>query len=150
MGMYKVQQAYLESEILQADPLRLVQLLYRGAIEAVGKARLHVQRGEIKARSVQITKAMDILAELASSMDLERGGDLAKNLVVLYDYMIAQLQTANFQQVEGPLVEVEKLLTTLAEAWEQIAPQSLSGNAMELAACASGEEAGYSPRSFVY
>ncbi|MBL8293699.1 MAG: flagellar export chaperone FliS [Bryobacterales bacterium] len=148
--MYQVRQAYLESEILQADPLRLVQLLYRGAIEAVGKARLHLQRGEIKARSAQITKAMDILAELASSMDLERGGDLAKNLVMLYDYMIAQLQTANFQQVEGPLVEVEKLLTTLAEAWEQIAPQTLPGSSMELAACASGEEAGYSPRSFVY
>lgn len=148
--MYQVQQAYLESEILQADPLRLVQLLYRGAIEAVGKARLHLQRGEIKARSAQITKAMDILGELTSSMDLERGGDLAKNLVMLYDYMSAQLQTANFQQIEGPLVEVEKLLTTLCEAWEQIGPRSISGSAMELAACASGDEAGYSPRSFVY
>lgn len=149
--MYQVQQAYLESEILQADPLRLVQLLYRGAIEAVGKARMHLQRGEIKARSAQITKAMDILAELATSVDLERGGELGQNLVLLYDYMNAQLQTANFQQVEGPLVEVEKLLHTLLEGWEQIVPQPVSSGApMELAACAAGDEAGYSPRSFMY
>jgi len=149
--MYQVQQAYLESEILQADPLRLVQLLYRGAIEAVGKARMHLQRGEIKARSAQITKAMDILAELATSVDLERGGELGQNLVLLYDYMNTQLQTANFQQVEGPLVEVEKLLHTLLEGWEQIVPQPVSsGAAMELAACAAGDETGYSPRSFMY
>lgn len=149
--MYQIQQAYLESEILQADPLRLVQLLYRGAIEAVGKARIHVQRGEIKARSAQIIKAMEILAELASSVDLERGGDLARNLVRLYDYMTAQLQTANSQQAEAPLAEVEKLLNTLLEGWEQIAPQPVSSEvAMELAACAAGDEMGYSPRSFMY
>lgn len=148
--MYQVQQAYLESEILQADPLRLVQLLYRGAIGAVGKARVHLKQGEIKARSAQITKAMDILAELSSSLDLERGGGLAKNLEMLYDYMSTQLHTANFQQTEAPLVEVEKLLSTLCDAWDQITPQPSAGNAMELAACASGDEVGYSPRSFVY
>jgi len=149
--MYQAQQAYLESEILQADPLRLVQLLYRGAITAVGKARMHLQRGEIKPRSAQITKAMDILAELAASVDLERGGDLGQNLVMLYDYMSAQLQTANFQQVEGPLVEVEKLLATLLEAWEQIAPQPVSSGAeKEHPAYAGADDGGYSPRSFVY
>lgn len=148
--MYQPQHAYLESEVLQAEPLKLVQLLYRGAIEAVRKARTHVRQGEIRPRSEQITKAMDIITELATSVDRERGGELAMNLVELYDYMQRQLQAANFQQVEGPLAEVESLLSTVAEAWDQIAPEPASAGLNMAAYAGSSDDSGYSPRSFVY
>jgi flagellar protein FliS len=150
--MYQAQQAYLEGDVLQADPLQLIQLLYRGALDAVARARRHLRQGEIKARSQQITRAIEILAELASSVDLERGGELARNLILLYDYMVAQLQQANFEQAEGPLVEVEKLLSTLADAWDQIAPRTSVTAVTEMAAysTAAGDEAGYTSRSFVY
>ncbi|MCC6585895.1 MAG: flagellar export chaperone FliS [Bryobacterales bacterium] len=148
--MYQPQHAYFETEVLQAEPLKLVQLLYNGAIEAVQKARIYVRQGQIRPRSEQITKAMDILTELATSVDRERGGELATNLVELYDYMQRQLQAANFQQIEEPLAEVEKLLSTMAEAWNQIAPEP-AGAGLNMAAYAgSSDDGGYSPRSFVY
>lgn len=111
--------AYVEHEILQADPIRLVQLLYRGALEAVGKARVHLGQGNIKERSQQITKAADILNELTLSLDRERGGEIAANLAELYDYLQRRLQDANFRQAEDPLIEAERLLSTLLEAWDQ-------------------------------
>ena len=114
--------AYVENEILQADPIRLVQMLYRGALLAVGKARVHVHERDIAARSRQITKASEIINELTLSLNYEQGGEVARNLVELYDYMQRRLQDANFRQVEEPLVELERLLTTLLEAWEQCAP----------------------------
>ena len=148
--MYQPQHAYFESEVLQAEPLKLVQLLYHGAIEAVQKARLYVRQGQIRPRSEQITKAMDIITELATSVDRERGGELATNLVELYDYMQRQLQTANFQQVEEPLAEVESLLKTLAEAWDQISPEPAAAELNMAAYAGSSDDSGYSPRSFVY
>ncbi len=36
---------YLEAEVLNADPLKLVRMLYRGAIEAAGAARGHLTPG---------------------------------------------------------------------------------------------------------
>lgn len=122
MSFY-ARQAYVETEILQADPMRLVQLLYQAALDAVGKARTHVRQGNIAQRSRQITRGMEILVELGQSLDRERGGEVASNLAMLYDYMQTRLQEANLVQMEPPLVEVEGLLSTLQEAWNHCATQ---------------------------
>ena len=109
---------YLENQILQTDPIRLVQLLYRAVLAALGKARIHVREGKIVERSHQISKAGDIVNELTLSINRSQGGEIAATLVELYSYMQTRLQDANFRQVEEPLAEVETLLTTLLEAWE--------------------------------
>ena len=64
-------EAYIEDEILTADPVKLVQMLYRGAMEAIADARVKLARGDIKGRSGAVTKAVEILAELSSSLDHE-------------------------------------------------------------------------------
>ncbi len=114
--------AYVENEILQADPISLIQMLYRGAIEAVGKARGFLHEGKIQDRSRQISKAAEIINELTLSLDREKGGEIAVNLAELYDYLQRLLQDANFRQVEEPLIEAAQLLTTLQEAWAHCAP----------------------------
>jgi flagellar protein FliS len=113
---------YLEAEVLDADPVKLVNLLYRGALEAVAAARGHVAGGRIGPRSGQIMKAWDILHELTQSLDRARGGELARNLAALYAYAQQRLLDANAQQSDAPLAEVEKLLGTLAQAWREVAP----------------------------
>jgi len=123
-------QTYRDAEILQADPMQLVRLLYRGAIEAVGKARVHVRNRDIKERSRQITKAAEIVAELISALDLERGGEFAKGLLRLYEYIQFLLQTANFEQTEEPLREAANLLGILAEGWEQCQVAPAAGPAL--------------------
>jgi flagellar protein FliS len=116
------EKAYLETEVSQADPVALVCLLHRAALSAVGKARIHLRQKEIGARSRQITRAMETLAELVVALDHERGGELARRLIELYDYMGRRLQEANFHQTEPPLVEVERLLGTLLEGWDGCRP----------------------------
>jgi len=113
---------YLETSVMQADPMALVKMLYRAAIDSVSRARMHLTRGEIRQRSLAISKAQEILSELAQAVDQKRGGDLAVRLLDLYDYMGRRLQEANFSQVEPPLVEVERLMTTLLEGWEMCPP----------------------------
>jgi flagellar protein FliS len=110
-------QAYLESQVFSASPLQLVHMLYRGALEAVRAARRDLSAGAIASRSQQITKAWNILAELALSTDRERGGGVARNLVELYTYMQRLLMDANCRQADEPLAETERLLATLEAAW---------------------------------
>jgi flagellar secretion chaperone FliS len=114
--------AYLESRVLSASPLELVRLLYGAGIESVREARRCLAVGDIAGRSGRISKAHDILTELAASLDLERGGDLSRRLGQLYDYMQRNLIEANLRQEDGPLSEVLALLSTLSEGWQAVAP----------------------------
>ena len=124
--MYLAHATYRENEIMMADPLELVRILYRAAIGAVVSARRHVREGSIRDRSSQITRASEIVNELLLSVDRERGGQIAARLVELYDYMQRRLQEANFGQVEEPLAEVEGLMRTLLDAWEQCRPMPVA------------------------
>ncbi len=108
----------LDDLVLEADPLTLVTLLYRGAVDAVRAGRASLAKGDIAERSRQISKATSIVNELAMSLDHSQGGEVSRNLAELYDYMARRLNQANREQIEQPLTEVESLLTTLLEAWQ--------------------------------
>ena len=114
--------AYLEAEILSADPVKLVTILYRAAIEAVGAARQHLKAGFIRERSRRITKASEIIHELRRSLDHNQGGEISRSLAELYEYMQTRLIEANTKQIDPPLAEVEKLLSTLLDAWHAATP----------------------------
>ena len=116
--------AYQNSEVLEAGPVQLICLLYRAAREAAVRARQHHHRGAVFERGREISRAVELIAELAGCVDPGHGGDIAVNLIRLYDYMQHRLQQAHLEQSAEPLVEVETLLKTLETGWEQIAPGS--------------------------
>lgn len=116
-------QSYFEDELVDTSPLKLVQLLYRGALDSIAAARRYVRLGDIHARSRAITKAMLIVTELSRSLSAEQGGELSRNLAGLYAYVQKLLIQANFEQREKPLEEAERLLETLAEAWAALIPE---------------------------
>ena len=111
---------YEENRILSASPLELVRILYTAATRAVQNARQHLRAGDISARSREITKAQEILLELATSVDPSKAPQVSERLLALYDYMQAQLVEANTQQKDGPLAVVDSLLDTLQGAWSQV------------------------------
>jgi flagellar secretion chaperone FliS len=120
--------AYLESRILSADPLELVRLLYQAATAAVRDARRYLAEGDISARSRSISKACDILTELATSLDHTHCEEMSRRLAQLYDYMQRRLLQANMEQADSPLAETLGLLSTLSEAWDGVHAQQQPAN----------------------
>jgi len=118
--------AYLESRVLTADPMELIRMLYGHALFLVADARFSLAHGDIAARSKSISRTIAILSELDGSLDHEVGGSISRNLAELYHYMRQRLLTANLQQKDAPLAEVESLLKTLGEAWKGISAGSAS------------------------
>jgi len=114
--------SYQEAEILSAEPLQLVLLLYRGALDEIVRARGCLAMRDIAGRARAVNKAIRIIAELALSLNREQGGDISRGLVELYDYIQRLLIDANCRQADGPLAEAQNLMTTLQEAWEHCAP----------------------------
>jgi flagellar protein FliS len=118
--------AYLETRVLSADPVELVNILYEYATLRVQEARHCLALEDIAGRAKAITKTIAILGELESSLDHKLGGQIASNLAGLYRYMRERLTVANLKQADGPLGEVEALLKTLGEAWQAIGPQKVA------------------------
>jgi flagellar protein FliS len=112
-------QTYLENEIFSATPLRLIQIMYAAALDTIAAARRSLRAGEIRARSRAITKAMRIVAELSRCLNRGAAGELSENLAQVYGYVLKLLLESNAKQIEAPLGEAERLLTILAEGWNQ-------------------------------
>ena len=113
-------QDYRRTNVITADPKRLVLMCYEGAIEnlKIGKQRYIEKDYEGKGKA--ITKAQDIINELLCSLDFEKGGAIAKNLDSLYNYMSRRIIHADVNNDIKTIDEVIGMLNELKSAWEDI------------------------------
>jgi len=115
------QQIGSDSDILGADPHRLIVLLFDGAEAALIKAQDCLAAQDVPGRSDALLKAIDIISSgLSASLNLEQGGEVAQNLKSLYDYMVSRLIHANIHQDPRAISEVQKLLGEVAGAWREM------------------------------
>ncbi|OCA55927.1 flagellar export chaperone FliS [Photorhabdus namnaonensis] len=113
----------MESEIMNASPYQLIQILFNGALSALRRAIILMEQGNIAEKGAAISKAINIIDNgLKQGLDNEKGGELAHNLASLYDYMTQRLLHANLRNDEPAITEVIKLLTEISDAWRQIGP----------------------------
>lgn len=125
----------VESNVIAADPHKLISMLYQGAILAIANAKNAIQRKDIPAKCAAISKALLIVDEgLNASLDKKVGGELAGNLSSLYNYMCTRLAQANMKNDVAALDEVATLLTDLKGAWDNIRPSATSSTSSPMSA----------------
>jgi len=114
--------AYKEIQIKTANQIRLIVMLYDGAIRHLNLAIDAFGDGHRRYDAVNshLIAAQDILSELTASLDFDKGGVLAKNLFSLYSFMNRRLLDGNLKKDPAPLAEVKKMLGDLREAWDEI------------------------------
>lgn len=111
---------YVELKVLSASPLELVTMLYRAAIDSLEEARRGLASGESKRRAEAVARACGVIIELTQSLDNEQGGELSRNLLELYDYILRRIHESNREGDDAGFREVIRLLSTLLEGWESI------------------------------
>ena len=136
---------YAENEILHQTGVELVCLLYSEVIARVSLALDALDLSQSRARGEAIGGAMAIVVELQGSLDRDAGGEIAKDLARLYDYIQDRLITGHAERSAEPLVEVRNLLQNLLAGWQEcraalddeLVPEPLQ----ELAAAGGGSRA---------
>lgn len=114
----------LESDVLGADPHRLIVLLFDGAEAALNRAQNCIAARDIPGKSDALVKAIEIINDgLAASLNVEAGGELASNLKALYDYMVSRLIHANAHMDPIAISEVQRLIGEIAGAWREMGTQ---------------------------
>jgi len=112
--------------VAAADPHRLILMLIDGALERLASARGCIQRNDLIEKARLLNRAVSIIGELRSSLDMQRGGQIAANLSELYDYMCRRILKASSEnRVEG-LDEVATLLHEIRAAWVGIGKEARS------------------------
>ena len=114
------QNAYKKASVNTLDQTKLIIMLYDGAIKNASFAVEHMKSGQIEKVHDCLIKTKNIVTELMATLNMDRGGDIAKNLQSLYSYMFSQLIEANMNKKTEPVVIVIDLLKELRAAWTKI------------------------------
>ena len=114
------QNAYKKASVNTLDQTKLIIMLYDGAIKNASFAVEHMKSGQIEKVHDCLIKTKNIVTELMATLNMDKGGDIAKNLQSLYSYMFSQLIEANMNKKTEPVVIVIDLLKELRAAWTQI------------------------------
>src|SRR5690554_3941791 len=110
----------VESEVNYASPYRIIQMLMEKALSKLATAKGCIARNDIAEKSRQITWGMNIIQGLRTSLDAEKGGEIAANLDALYEYMGRRLLEANVNNDVAVLDEVSSLLMEVKAGWDNI------------------------------
>ncbi len=115
------QYRYQATAIETGSPVDLVVRLYQGVIRFTERGANAVQARNIEGAHESFTRAEAIVRELAGTLNFERGGEIAPNLMAVYDYALGRLVEANCQKRVEPAHEVVELFRSLLTAWQEVA-----------------------------
>ena len=129
------QNAYKKASVNTLDQNKLIIMLYDGAIKNANFAVQYMESGDIEKVNDSLIKTKNIVTELLATLNMEQGGEIAKNLKSLYSYMFSLLIEANMEKKSEPVLTVIDLLKELRGAWVQIKekkkPEEKKGNASD-------------------
>lgn len=120
---------YLTQQVMTASPAKLVSMLYDKAISSLKEAEAAIAAGQIEARWKANAKAIEIISHMWSTLDVEKGGEIAQNLDSLFSYMINRLPEVDFRNDPEPARDVIALLEPLRDAWRELARKEGSAGA---------------------
>ncbi len=123
----KASNTYKMQRIMTASGTKLVAMLYDKAIVSLNEAAQAAEANNVEARWNANLRAQEILMHLASTLDHEGGGDIAKNLDQLYRFMLNRLLWVDLNNDPAPAREVIGLLEPLRQSWHELAGQNVAG-----------------------
>ncbi len=103
-----------------ADAHNLVRILYQELLSSLDRARDGLSAADLAAKSAHVSKALTIIHVLATSLDFERGGDVAQSLSQLYEWARRKVIEASRNNLIPAIEEVHKAISEIANAWNTI------------------------------
>ncbi len=110
---------YLEQQIATATPAMLTAMLFDGLVASALRAMDALEAGAASDARRSLLRAQEIVLELRSSLDHAAGGDLARNLDRLYEFIYHKLVTASVgNDIAGLRVAVD-IASSLRDTWRE-------------------------------
>jgi len=121
MSAHRGLSTYRQTQVQSRTPLELVVLLYDGALKFLHLAREAIERRDLVARRDASERALAIISELQSTLNMAEGGEIAQQLDELYGFANLKVLEAAKDNSVTPLDDAIRVLHTLRESWVSIA-----------------------------
>jgi len=123
--------SYQTNDISTSSQGQLILMMYDGALQAVNQSIQCMIGKKVAEQSRYILKAQDIINELSLALDMKQGGEVAKTLEQLYQFVLNQLIQANITSDTMYLESIIKVLTPLRDAWSRISEATTGDGTLE-------------------
>ena len=112
--------AYRTAHFENAPPLKLVQMLYEGALRFLDQAEAALAAGQGARFQERCLRAVAIVAELRAALDPSQAPELAENLESLYLFAEEAIGKAMRTDSSAPLAPARDVLRTLLDGWKHL------------------------------
>lgn len=116
--------AYKTASIEHAPPLKIVHMMYEGALRFLAQAEAIDPGAQYPAFQEKVHRTEAIVCELRASLQPTESGDVSQLLASLYMFVEDQLRTAISEKSAEPLAAAREVLETLLDGWKQIDVES--------------------------
>ncbi len=126
------------------DNGNVILMAYEGAVNYIQQAKEKLAQNDYAGKSIAISNAVALINELNLNLNMEKGGETAKNLGKLYVFLSYHLTTANLKKDSHKLDESLVVLENLINGWKIILEKekqraaALLGSAVSESAAANG------------
>lgn len=111
---------YANVQITTVDRGKLLLMLYDGCLKFLNLAKEGLVVRDIPKFAKYLSKSQAIISELMVTLDFEKGGDVAKDLDRLYDFMLFHLTEANIEKNPKKVQDVIDLVAVIAGAFREV------------------------------
>ncbi|MBO4387239.1 MAG: flagellar export chaperone FliS [Treponema sp.] len=124
---------YREIGVKTASQGKLVVMLYEGAVSNLHEAITLVgEENRIEPKNIEnfgkhLQKVQDIITELQISLDMEKGGEIAQNLMALYIYFNKELLNCSLSHDKKKMKFILDLLSQLRDSWASVSQTQANG-----------------------
>jgi len=111
--------AYQVNAIETASPEQLTLMCYDGALKFMRRASMALTDGDLARLSEATGRAQAIINELNITLNMELGGEIARNLRDIYLFVNRHLATGVMKKDARMLDEAMELIRGLRNSWAQ-------------------------------
>lgn len=120
MAYGKQVQEYQKSAVNGASPLHLIVMLYDGCLRFMEAGRYGMEHKDLEMQNQNLQRAQRIVMELMSCLDMDKGGEIAANLLALYTYVLDQLVEANVEDRMECVDHAMRVIGDLRGSWAEL------------------------------
>lgn len=110
---------YRSNSVNYASKEQLLLMILDGAVKFSKIGRQAIMDKDIKKAHENIVKTQDIFYELIASLDVNRVGEWAKNMMGIYNFIIRRLMEANIKKDVKIMEEVIPLIEDVRDTWNE-------------------------------
>jgi len=118
--------AYRNVNTMGMSQLDLILTVYNGAINFLRQARESFENSKSDEGRIYCSRARKCIVHLYTTLDMEKGRDVAESLARLYAFLVERIDQASAIKSIELLKEIENSMATIKQGWEGLKKKSLT------------------------